>query len=623
MFQVFGRAARDLPGVSQWIFRWIMPWGVTFGCLWILIGQFPEMTQGGVWAQVRAVSAGNWMLAVSCTLLSFWALGRYDAIAHRQLGTGLRERHGRFAGQVAIAFSQTIGFGLATGTFARWRMIPGLSTWTSLQLTLFVSVSFLVALSAIVAMFWIARVSLILAGVVAAALAAGTAVLLFFYPAITVYGRKFNLPSIPTAGSVLHWTAVDIAAAGTALYVLMPQGTVSYSDLMTAYVIALGIAVFSGAPGGVGPFELAFTALLSHHDAGALAAGIICFRLVYFAIPALIGALFLLMPPRTSQFLTDSYKTMPFRHGVFPHAETAVVRQTGGELIVARRTKLAVLRLGQTCLAMFDPIGRRKASAFKLLTRVAKSGNKIPAIYKASPATAVTARKLGWKVVKVAEDAIIDPGSFTESGSNKRQLRRKLRSVESAGIKVSASYTLQDLPRMSQIDHAWQMMNGTARGLSMGRFSPDYVARQIVFTARRDDQIEAYLSLHIARDEWALDLMRSSPLCPDGTMHALVVAAIKAAKRHDIARFSLAACPSHALAPKSGKGLRQFKETFAPRWQPRYLIAPSWSGLSLAALDIAYAVHNPAPLAAPHPVANTNDVQLSVENYEFASNGAT
>ncbi|MFI4861863.1 MAG: hypothetical protein ACIAXF_14415, partial [Phycisphaerales bacterium JB063] len=51
----------------------------------------------------------------AATVISFWSLGRYDAIAHRHLGTDIRARSASRAGVCAIAFSQTVGFGLLTG----------------------------------------------------------------------------------------------------------------------------------------------------------------------------------------------------------------------------------------------------------------------------------------------------------------------------------------------------------------------------------------------------------------------------------------------------------------------------------------------------------------------------
>ena len=616
MLLFFQRLAGDLSKVL----RWAVPWVATGLCIWLLTRQFPGILSVDILAQLLATPLQNWVLAGLATWVSFWALGRYDAIAHRQLGTGVTETHARFAGKVAIAFSQTVGFGVVTGAFARWRMVPGLSALVSVQLTVFVAVSFLAALGTIISAVVLAHVNWLLAIVFVLCLAAAIGCTLFYVREVQLFRRRVPLPTIPTAFSVAAWTMVDIVAAGTALFLLMPEDSVSYSDLLLAYVVALGIAIASGAPGGVGPFELALLALLPGHDATALAVGIVCFRLIYFAVPALIAGLCLLAPPRKSKLQQHGVETAPLQAFRFPVAETRVVIQSGGRMIKGNGTSVAIAERGQSCLGLFDPAEPRPENAFELLQDAALIGNRVPCFYKVSQRIAVLARQRGWQVVKVAEDARVTPATFTISGSKKRQLRRKLRNAEVAGVSVSLGCRPDDLPRLWQIDQAWQKLNGGARGLTTGRFSTRYLSRQIVLTARRDDQVEAFISLHATAKEWAVDLMRAGPLCPDGTMHALVAAAIQAAKDQNIARFSLAACPTHPLTKKSGAGLLQFKTCFAPQWKPLYMVAPTWGDMGLAALDILHAVHHPDPLPGQDRAPSANSVQVDDENYEIASN---
>ena len=53
---------------------------------------------------------------------------------------------------------------------------------------------------------------------------------------------------------------MDIAAAGTALWLLLPSGHgLSLLDLLPAYFLALGLAIVSSSPGGAGPLELALS----------------------------------------------------------------------------------------------------------------------------------------------------------------------------------------------------------------------------------------------------------------------------------------------------------------------------------------------------------------------------
>ena len=135
----------------------------------------------------------------------------------------------------------------------------------------------------------------------------------------------------------------------------------------------------------------------------------------------------------------------------------------------------------------------------------------------------------------------------------------------------------------------------------MGRFAPDNLARQQVFLAYQGGKLVAFVSFHIGQAEWTLDLMRSSIDAPDGTMHALVEAAIEEAAQKGIVRLSLAAMPladaNRALARINricgSEGLRQFKESFASRTEPLYGAAPNPALLTLAAPDILLRIRYP------------------------------
>ena len=116
-------------------------------------------------------------------------------------------------------------------------------------------------------------------------------------------------------------------------------------------------------------------------------------------------------------------------------------------------------------------------------------------------------------------------------------------------------------------------------------------------------------------------------------MHALVYAAIKAAQISGVPRLSLAstpACPDprsrffrwaarQAIRKAGGTGLRQFKSTFAPDWEPRYAAAPSRLALVIGLADITREVHHPDVIhkTNPHEIHNCD------EYYELVSKQAS
>ena len=116
-------------------------------------------------------------------------------------------------------------------------------------------------------------------------------------------------------------------------------------------------------------------------------------------------------------------------------------------------------------------------------------------------------------------------------------------------------------------------------------------------------------------------------------MHALVHSAIMAAKELGIERLSLAATPAchnpssrffrwsarRAVSKAGGTGLRQFKSTFAPKWEPRYAAAQTPLFMAIGLADITRAVHNPNTItpAEPRKIHNFD------EYYELASKQAS
>lgn len=200
----------------------------------------------------------------------------------------------------AIAFSQTAGFGLITGSYTRWRLLPGLTPLQAGQLTALVAATFLAALAVICgASLTVAPPApgLAWAGVLILLAAAGLTAFSFLTPEPLLLGHKLRWPSLTAMTALGFWAAADVAAAGTALWLLLPPGTeTAWAQLLTAYAVALGLAVVSSAPGGAGPFELALCALLPAVPDHSLIAGLLAFRLIYYAVPAVIAGLLLVFP---------------------------------------------------------------------------------------------------------------------------------------------------------------------------------------------------------------------------------------------------------------------------------------------------------------------------------------
>ncbi len=568
---------------------------LTFGSLFF--NHIQALDGREIWHSLSAFTLGQWTLAAAFTALSFRAVGTYDVLVHRVLGTGVRETDARRSGVLAIALSQTLGFGAITGAFVRWRRLPNLGAGTVARLSAVVSVSFLVALAVI------GGLVIPISGLVPSSeimdiqpywfLLGGLAVACLLILSRLAFQKQWIPRPLtgPLLASLLGATFFDTAFAAAAFWVLWPDPA-SFHLVFAAYLIALGAGLVSNCPGGIGAFDLTLLGLLQATDANAATASILAFRLAYYIVPATIAVLCLTRPPTT--------ETMER----VDHPEGTLTLQSAKLTKIANNPTLILPCWGQGAI-------------FGDLTTPTSLTN-LPH-YKCSGKQALAARAAGWAVLRCAEDALIDLNQWSLEGANKRQLRRALKSFSASGLTIRAAHHADNLRPAAD---AWTRLHGREKGHSMGRFDPAYLRQQRVFVALKGTEVVAFVSFHISRDQWTLDLMRHGASLPKGTMQALVTTAIDAARDVGITTLSLASVPNPPLhlpfaqhAHRKSAGLRRFKRAFAPRWSPRYICARSPISLGLTMVTLAWAIHRPPPLAN---LAQSND-----EDYSFAPIGPT
>lgn len=579
----------------------------------------------------------RWGLAAVATAVSFAALGRYDGLIHRHLGTGVPAAQARRAGVAAIAFSQAAGLGVLTGVLARWRLLPGLGIGPALAVTLWVAAGFMAALVTLAA-------AALLVGTVPPdwpvglmrGVAAAVLLLLLVLPgALLVWpALARRLPTLPTLAGLWCCAAVDTGAACLALWLLWPDAP-GLGTLYPAFLLAMAAGFLSGLPGGLGAFEVALLTLLAPAVPQEMLAAVLGYRVVTHVLPGLLALVPLARPGllRRGTAVAQPLPPDPVQpadlHGA-PRAEAAVLLQSGGLVLVRPQGALGLITTGQTLVQFLDPLSGRQATLLDDLRAVARAGGRVALAYRLGPRAAAGARTRGWRLRHIADEALLNPLTFSLDGPARRTLRRKLRHAALAGVTVAAP---DDQPAtlpwdaMAAVDGAWQRARGPARGLTMGRFGAATRAQR-VYLARAAGQLVAFASFHAGRSERTLDLMRIRPDAPDGTMQALIVAALTDARRDGIARLSLAAIPARAGPQATGwqrglarlhlrlagaAGLAQFKDGFAPRFEPRYAAAPSWLALGLGLLDLCGAIRRPPALtdtgrnASPDAVGDPRD----------------
>ena len=603
--------------------RQTLPVALAFGLVVLMWDKIAQLDIGYIHASLKTVGALQWAGAAVFSALSFWALGRYDRVVHRLIGSPIASGDAQRAGVTAIALSQTVGMGVISSAFVRWRMLPEISFLQAMRISVIVSISFLSGLAVVASLValtvpmtlpwagWLAWIVL--------ATACAFAVLTVFRP------RPFSgihLPPLRAMGAFLGLAFLDTAAAGAALWMVLPEGCdIGIVPLVAAYLIALGAGLVSGTPGGMGAFEITLLALLPELGQEPLLAAVLAFRAVYYAVPAILAALVTIRGPRRARACAPAEATASL-HPVAqaphlpaqvaevlreaPRAEAGLLRQGRLSLIETAQGQPAAIGAasGQSLIMLSDPLiaSDSHLAFFKELHGLARRSYLSPFLYKIGARTASSARALGWNVLPIAKEAWLNPQTFTLDGAAKRQLRRKLRAASKAGIAITEAGADLPLSDMERIARNWSEARGGERGFSMGVWHPESLPHSRVFLAHHQGRLVGFITLHSNQNEQVLDLMRPAHHAPDGTMHALLTQAIECAAQMNCPRLSLAAVPlgPHPEEPLlfrharqaldrscRADGLRQFKSAFAPSWETLYAAAPSRLSLGLGAVDVA------------------------------------
>ena len=600
--------------------------------LWLLSARLADINWADVRTGLRQVPWTQWFAASLATAASFWAVGQYDAVLHRHFATGLPDRQTRRAGICAIAVSQTTGMGVITGAIVRWRMLPGQTLSQAVRLTIAVAVSFLVGWAVVTSVVLVALPAApfkLAASLVLAMAVAGGALCVFARP---------NFVRLPNGFTLLQLSglcAVDTFGAAFAFYLLCPNVlNLAFEQLLPMFLLALGAGLISGTPGGVGAFELTLLALLPAVPEPELLAAVLAWRMIYYALPALIGAGVAIRGAKPGQPVPSAPlfgSTSPL-----PCAQAGLIHQEQHQMLRSGADSWLCARTAHLLVALFDP---NTPQSIADLANSAKAENRMPALYHASARMAVAARRLGFTNLRIAQEAWVCPATFDLVIASRAGLRRKLRRAHTAGVSVTTAdhHSPIPWPQLDQIAADWARSHGGERGFSMGRYHRDYVRQQRLYVAWVQACPVAFVTFHQTRDDWALDLVRHSENPPDGVMHLLIHTAIADAARLGVARLSLAAVPDIVIGRRNGRihrlithltrhkaaGLAQFKSSFAPNWRTLYLAVPRPALLPLVCTEIAREVFWPKPLSAPPCQPPAASFAHDHEEYGFASAQST
>ena len=448
----------DIRGIRRVLGRQTICVAISLIILWLLFARVEAIDFTKCLAILAQFSPWQWGIAAVATMVSLGAVAQYDRLVAGQMGLFLPRKLAQYTAWRAVAISQLLGLGVFTGALVRWRLYgraTGMSLWTATKLTGFVGVTFLVASFAVTGFAQLLAMPLNLTIGVVWFCAASLLLIVLVLSLLGTSWRGIRIPNVRFLKGSLGWASLDLLAAAVVLFVFLPDGYVSFLIFAPAFMLAVNCGLMSSLPGGVGPFEGLLLTTLPQGPVEPLIAAVLAYRLIFFAAPALLASLALLNPPKEIETATSLPEKRRNMRAAPP--EVILVGQDslqfrdnafGENAAMAAETQ-------NTSIIFRDPFGaadpQNLIEDWHADNQTAGLGS---CLYKVSGRTAAIARRCGFQAYALGQEALIDVKTFSLLGRSRRQLRRKMKQAERAGIEIRKGGLPFEIA--SKIDDAWQ-----------------------------------------------------------------------------------------------------------------------------------------------------------------------
>lgn len=273
------------------------------------------------------------------------------------------------------------------------------------------------------------------------------------------------------------------------------------------------------------------------------------------------------------------------------------------------RSVIAYVAKRRGAIALGDAIGPLEDRHEVIIgfQQFCKRNDWYPAFYQTLPDDLDFYKSLGFKVLKIGEEAIVDLKNFTLKGKANQNFRTALNRLSKVGHEVKfyqppiADDLLRELKTVS--DEWLQTMQGSEKRFSVGWFNEPYLREcEIALVETPDGEISAFANVvpEYQSNAITIDLMRHRKSVEPGTMDCLFISMFQhfKDKGYDGFNLGLSALSGVGETEKSRRlekilhylyehlnrfynfqGLHKYKEKFRPRWEPRYLVYPSLAAL--------------------------------------------
>jgi phosphatidylglycerol lysyltransferase len=271
---------------------------------------------------------------------------------------------------------------------------------------------------------------------------------------------------------------------------------------------------------------------------------------------------------------------------------------------------------GRSWVALGDPVGSPEEMP-ELVWRFGELCDRHddwPVFYQVGKENLNLYLDLGLTVLRLGEEARVPLRDFSLEGHDRKWLRHVNRRLENEGCSfelLPPEATAEHMEELRQVSDAWLAGKKTReKGFSLGFFARGYIERFPVAVVRSGGRIVAFANVWLGgeREELSVDLMRYLKEAPNGVMEYVFIRLMLWGREQGFRWFNLGMAPlsglqDHALAPlwmrvgaiiyRHGEnfynfqGIRQYKDKFNPRWEPRYLASPGTLALPRIVANLA------------------------------------
>ena len=268
----------------------------------------------------------------------------------------------------------------------------------------------------------------------------------------------------------------------------------------------------------------------------------------------------------------------------------------------SRRCFLGYRVAGGYAIVLGDPVGPQDEieTAVRGFQALCKENDWGHCFYQTLPDFLPGYLRLGYRKLKIGDDAIVDLTRFTLEGKEAKKMRSRVNQLEKQGmttVRIDPPLSDEKLDQLKEVSDEWLEIPGRReRTFTVGRFEPNYVRSTPVFVVHdQDRRFLAFTNLipSFRAGEGTIDLMRHRLQAPNGTMDFLFVKLFLHLRKRGFHRFNLGMAPMSGFhehdqaSPEeravhyfmrqlgfifSFEGIRAYKAKYATSWEPRYAI---------------------------------------------------